>query len=85
MTSTSAYLIKCLHSGPLNEVPVALGDAPVDLPIQLAWLRHPEEVLLAVKCVKQGVQPCCDVPPPLRSAPLMSRPSRRALMFHGAE
>lgn len=80
---TSAYLIKCLHSGPLDEVAVALGDAPVDLPVQLAWLRNSKEVFLAVECVKQGVQPCCDVPPPLRSAPLMSRQLRCVLSFTG--
>ena len=55
-------LVKGLHSGALDEVRVALWDTPIDLSVQLAGLRHAKIVHLAVKGVKQRVQPSCDVP-----------------------
>ncbi len=61
------HLVKGLHSGALDEVLIALGDAPVDLPIQLPRLWHAKVVHLAVEGVKEWVETGCDVPSPLQT------------------
>ncbi len=60
------YLLEGLHSAALYEVIVWLGNPPIDLAIQFASLWHSKVVLLAVEVIKQGIQPCCDVPPALQ-------------------
>ncbi len=60
------YLLEGLHSAALYEVIVWLGNPPVDLAIQFASLWHSKVVLLTVEVIKQGIQPCCDVPPALQ-------------------
>ena len=43
-----------------------LGMRQLIFPYSFPGSGHAKEVLLAVKDVKQRVEPCCDVPPPLR-------------------
>ena len=41
--------------------------------LSLTWLRHSKVVLLAVKCVKQGVQACSDIPATLQHTAVFSK------------
>lgn len=60
----------------LYKVAIVLAHTPVDLSIQNARLAHPEEVLLAVKGVKEVVLPCCDVPLALQNNTAFLEPFR---------
>ena len=51
----------------LHKVAVTLAHPPVDLSVQGTRLSDLEEMLLAVKGVKEIILPCCDVPLPLQS------------------
>ena len=59
-------LLESLHSAALNELVIRLLDPPVDLAVQLACLRHSKVVLLAIKVIKQWVQPSCNIPATLQ-------------------
>jgi hypothetical protein len=80
-TAKGCYLLEGLHSAALYEVIVWFGNPPVDLAIQFARLWHSKVVLLAVEVIKQGIQPCCDVPPALQDIGKASVASCDALLF----
>ena len=50
----------------IYEVTIALLHAPSNVSMQDPLLVHTEVVLLAVKCIKQTILSCSDVPLPLQ-------------------